>query len=267
MSNPLDDINQFLKEYFGENLVSLVVFGSYSKKPEFRIASDIDYFIVLNHVHKAQSSISREIKGKLSHVFPLIAFNIYSRSDFQKIIDNNYWLVLSLNEGYTIIEDKDSYFETNIKSKLKDIKSTKIGKLSWFVENQKFSPKLLKHYNDISDDFYKAADIVFQTGQTHVALELLLRSVHTFMIGKLMTRNIYITSGEITQMFFNIFIDNSIAKFKNTFLRLEQNTGQYYSFGFNKTGQMSFGEADSKKGKQIFKSCYSKLIVIKKKFL
>ena len=188
MYNSLEDINQFLKEYFGDNLVSLVIFGSYSKKSDFNATSDIDFFIILEKLPKPQSSISREIKRSLRPQFPLIAFNIYSKKQYKKIIENNYWLVLSLSEGNDIFVDKDNYFKNSIKEKRQLINKKKVGKLSWYIKNYNYPEVLLEHYCQISDDFLESAKVIYKTGQTHVACELLLKSVHTFMIGKLMKK-------------------------------------------------------------------------------
>ena len=78
-----------------------------------------------------------------------------------------------------------------------------------------------------------------------------------------MKRNFYITSGEITQLFFDVFGESEILKYKDTFLRLEQCTGQYYSFGFDKKGVMSFSGKDSKINKKLFTSVLNKFTLIK----
>lgn len=263
MYNSLKAINRYLTTYFGDNLTSLVIFGSYSKLKDFRITSDIDYFIILEKMPKAQSAISREIKKELSPQFPLIAFNIYSKKQFKKIISNNYWIILSLTEGNVIVLDKNNYFEKTIKIAYKKIKSKKVGKLAWYIEDFNTSAKLLEHYRQVSEDFLKSSQTIYETGQVHIALELLLRSVHTFMIRKLMIRNYYITSGEITQLFFDVYNNADLEKHKNTFLRLEQSTGQYYSFGFDESGTMSFGGSESIRNKQLYTSCLDKFSLIK----
>ena len=263
MFNSLESINNYIKNYFGDNLISLIIFGSYGKEKSFRVTSDVDYFIVLEKMPKTQNSISREIKKHLQPQFPLVAFNIYSKTQYQTIIKNNYWIVLSLAEGNNIVFDKNGFFQKSITSSYKKIKNKKVGELSWYIEKSKYPSKLLEHYRQVSDDFLKSSQIIFKSGETHVALELLLKSIHTFMIGKLLIRNFYITSGEIAQLFFNVYSQPHFQKLKNTFLRLEQSTGQYYSFGFDKRGTMSFGQSRSKTNKQLYLSCLKKFSLIK----
>lgn len=264
MYNSLEDINNYLATYFGDDLVSLVIFGSYSKNKKFIITSDIDYFIVLKKMPKSQSSISREIKKLLQPQFPLIAFNIYSKKQFERIIESNYWVTLSLMEGNDIVIDKNEYFKKSINYSFEKIKNKKVGKLAWYIEKFDCPESILEHYRQVSKDFLDSSQTIFQTGQVHIALELLLRSVHTFMIGKLMTRNFYITSGEITQLFFDVYNNAKFKKYRNTFLRLEQSVGQYYSFGFDKSGLMAFGGPNSINNKKLYLSCIRDISLIKK---
>ena len=262
MYNSVDKINKYLKKHFGDNLISLIIFGSYSKNSEFKVTSDLDYFIILKSLPKDQSYISREIKCGLKNQFPLVAFNIYSQKEYIKIINNNYWIVLSLVEGNTVIFDKNKYFQKSIEIANKTIKSKKVGRLSWYIENFKYPEKLLKHYRQISDDYLTSSKNIFESNQSHISLELLLKSIHTFMIGKLMTRNYYMTSGEITQLFFDVYDNIKIQKYLKTFLKLEQSVGQYYSFGFD-DGVMAFNQSNTIDNQKLYKSCIEKFSIIK----
>ncbi len=255
MYNSLEDINKYLIQHFGNNLVSLIIFGSYSKKSQFKLTSDIDYFIILKKMPEVQSSISRQIKKAIKNCFPLVAFNIYSTQQFKKNTSNNHWLVLSLKEGYDVIVDKDSFYSKSINIKYREIQKTKVGKLAWYLEDSKFPATLIDHYRQASDDLLKASSHIYQKGQLNIALELLLQSIHTFMIGKLMLRKFYITSGEITQLFFNVFADDRLIEYRDRFLELEQSTGQYYSFEFSKNGTMAFNERGIVRNKRLYNSC------------
>lgn len=77
MSNEFDKVNKLIKNYFGENLVSLIIFGSSCRKKKFKIISDLDYFVILKKKVINQNKISRELKKRLSNYYALLSFNIY----------------------------------------------------------------------------------------------------------------------------------------------------------------------------------------------
>lgn len=111
MSNEFDEINKLIKKYFDEDLVSLIIFGSSCRKKRFKIISDLDYLIILKKRVINQDKISRDLKNKLKNVFPLIAFNIYSKNNFVKILEHNAWFVLTIKLGHEIYFDKNDFFK------------------------------------------------------------------------------------------------------------------------------------------------------------
>jgi|YNPMSStandDraft_1061717.scaffolds.fasta_scaffold04973_5 predicted nucleotidyltransferase len=252
MSNDIDKINELIKNYFGQNLVSLAIFGSSCRRKKFRITSDLDYIIILKNLKKPQDKISRSLKNKLRNIFPLVAFNIYSRDNFIKILENNAWFVLTIKLGYKIYFDKNNFFKEILKNHFRILKQRKVGRLSWYIKNTNFKEHFKNHYLQLAGYYLQAARLLHKNQLINIALELLLNSAHCFMINKLLDKKIFITKGEISQLFFNIYSDHKILKFRNTFLQLEQIVNQKYSFNFDRQGNMIFLKKNNKKNKLFF---------------
>lgn len=253
MSNEFNKVNKLIKNYFGNDLISLVIFGSSCRRGVFKITSDVDYIIILKNLKKSQDRISRSLKNKLRNIFPLVAFNIYSRNNFVKILEHNTWFTLTVKLGYEIYFDKNDFFKKSIENNFKKLKQQKIGRLAWYIENRHFKEYFKNHYLQLSGDYLKATRLLYKNQLTNIALELLLNSVHCFMIRKLLSKKIFITTGEISQLFFNVYSDDKIFKFRNTFLQLEQVVNQKHSFDFDKQGNMIFLENKYSGNKLIFR--------------
>ncbi|MDD3756403.1 MAG: hypothetical protein PHD90_08190 [Bacteroidales bacterium] len=252
MSDEIGKINELIKDYFSENLVSLAVFGSTCTKTNFSITSDIDYIIILEQLNKTQDKISRDLKNKLRYSFPLVAFNIYSRKEFNNILVNNPWLVLTIKLGYIIYFDDNKYFENIIENSFKQLKHKKIARLAWHIDSQDSHKTVLDHYFKLSKQYYKSAQILYDNNLINIALEQLLDSIHSYMINKLLIKNIFVTTGEICQLFFKVYSNDSIYSFKDSFLFLEQIMNQKHSFDFDKNGEMLFLLNESPENKLIF---------------
>ncbi len=102
MSNEFDKVNKLIRNYFAEDLISLVIFGSSCRKKKFKIISDLDYLIILKKKIVNQDKISRKLKKYLSNYYALLSFNIYDKQNFANIVKVNDWLVLSLKLCYFI---------------------------------------------------------------------------------------------------------------------------------------------------------------------
>jgi len=252
MYNEFDKINNFIKNYFGNNLVSLATFGAFSSQKKFRITSDIDYIIILNNLKTRQDKISRNLKKKLKNSFPLVAFNIYSKKDFTNILKHNPWFILSIKLGYKVYIDKDNFFKNIIENNFKNIKQRKIGHLAWYIKKQNFGISFQDHYLKLSKQYFDVARLLYKNQIFNIALESLLNSIHCYMIRKLLDKNIFITSGEISQLFFNIYPNDKIFKLRDSFLILEQKINQKHSFDFDKNGKMLFLSNKSSENKLIF---------------
>ena len=256
MSDPLQTTLDCIEDLFSDKLVSLVMFGSYGqKKDSFKIASDVDFLILLKGEIEDQDVLSRKIKHRLRYPFPLPAFNIYSVDDFPKILQQNPWLVLSVREGYRVTQDDGGYFESCLNKAFTEIKHEKLGVLAWHIKDLEYPHALRKHYRWAALAYERAAETLHDDGMFVVALDNLSRAVHAFMIDKLFKRGISMTTGEITQMFFNVYADKSIRRHFNVLLQLEQKTGQNYSFGFNRNGVMAFNDKETNKLRLVYQNC------------
>ncbi len=253
MHNEFDRINNEIKNYFGDNLISLAIFGASCGQKRFRITSDIDYIIILNNLKTRQDKISRDLKKKLRNSFPLVAFNIYSKKDFCNILERNLWFVLAIKLGYKVYVDKDIFFKNIIESTFKKIKQHKIGHLAWYIEKQNFQNSSSDHYMKLSGQYLDAAQLSYKNRMLSIALELLLNSIHCYMIRKLLDKNIFITTGEISQLFFNVYADNKIFRLRDSFFLLEQKVNQKHSFDFDKKGNMLFLSNKSLENRSIFR--------------
>lgn len=249
----ISKINDFIEDYFKSNLITIAAFGSFYKKENFKITSDIDYIIILRSLREHQDEISRDLKIKLKNVFPLVAFNIYGKDNFVDILENNFWFVLTIKTGHKVYIDKNNFFKENIESSFRKIKQQKVGQLAWSIDNQKISESILNHYIKLSGQYLKSAKLLYKNQLMNVSLELLLNSVHCFMISKLLERKIFITTGEITQLFFNIYQNKEIFEFRDLFLKLEQKVNQKHSFDFDGNGEMSFLSSYSSENELIIK--------------
>ena len=118
-SNEFDKVNKLIRNYFADDLISLVIFGSSCRKKKFKIISDLDYLIILKKKIVNQDKISRKLKKYLSNYYALLSFNIYDKQNFANIVKVNDWLVLSLKLGYFIIYDKKYFFKNKIENQYK----------------------------------------------------------------------------------------------------------------------------------------------------
>jgi hypothetical protein len=263
MYDEIDKINELIKKYFDKNLVSLVIFGSACTNTKFSVTSDVDYIIILEQLEESQDKISRSLKDKLRNTFPLIAFNIYSKKEFVDILKNNSWLVLTIKLGYKIYSDDENYFEDIIENNFNKLKHQKIARLAWHIDSQNFPKIVLDHYLQLSEQYFQSAQLLYKNNFFSIALEELLNSIHSYMIRKLLTKNIFITTGEISQLFFKVYPDDKIYQFKDSFLLLEQVVNQKHSFDFDKKGNMIFLSNKQLKNKLIFKEAINDFKKIK----
>lgn len=266
MYSDFNTINLKIKKYFGGDLVSIVIFGSTPNKKKFRISSDIDYIIISRKLKKHQDIISRILKAKLRYAFPLIAFNIYQKKEFAKILKNNPWLVLTIKLGYKPLFDKNNFFRRSIETSYKKLRHQKVGWLAWYIDDWNPSQELKKYYSSLSDKYLKGALSLYRKNLINIALELLKCSIHCFMIEKLMIGKIFVTKGEITQLFFNVYSKDTIFKLKDFFLTLEQKANLRHSFDFNKQGNMFPSRNAQTQLKSVFKNAFKNFKVLKKVF-
>lgn len=246
MNDEFNLVNNAIKEYFGNNLASLVIFGSSCRKKRFNIISDLDYIIVLNKKVTNQDVLSRKLKAYLKNYFALLSFNIYDKKTFINIIQNQDWLVLSVKLGYYIIFDNNNFFRNIVEKRYAKIKSKRIAPLGWYVKNGNFEANFTNHLISLSKGYLKSSRVVFQKKIFTVANLLLLNSVHCYLSVLLLKRNIFITKGEISQCFiknYNIGFNNKLSK---NLLELEQICGQIekMSFNFALDGYMKYIDND-----------------------
>lgn len=260
-------INREIKKYFGRNLVSIVIFGSAPNKKRLRISSDIDYIIISRKLKSHQDVISRILKRKLRYVFPLVAFNIYQKGEFVKILKNNPWLVLTIKLGYKILFDKNKFFGRSVEKEYKKLTHQKIGWLTWYIEGLNPPQELKNYYSTLSEEYLKSALWLYRKNLIKIALELLKFSIHCFMIEKLMARKIFVTKGEITQLFFNVYPPkNKFFELRDSFLALEQKSNFRHSFDFNKRGNMFPLERGRAILNSVFKKALKNFKTLKKSF-
>jgi len=243
MSNDFNKINDEIRKYFGLKLVSMIIFGSSCRKNKINLASDIDYIIILRgKVSVSQAAkLSRNFKRKFGSSVALLSFNIYGKDIFKKLIYNNPWLALSIGLGFRIIVDKDGFFTDNLNNVTKEIKAKQIAPLGWKIKSAPRIPNLISHLERLSADFLNSADIVVARNP-NIACLLLLKAMHCKMSAALYRRNVFITSGEITQCFFKSIQVRKNNFFRNELLALEQTCGllDKMSFDFNPDGSMCY---------------------------
>lgn len=260
-------INSEIKKYFSKNLTSIVIFGSAPNKKRLRISSDIDYIIISQKLKSHQDVISRIFKRKLRNSFPLVAFNIYQKEKFSKILKNNPWLVLTIKLGYKTLFDRNNFFKRLIEKEYKKLSQQKIGWLAWYIEGWTPAQELIDYYSFLSEEYLKSALSLYKKNLINVALELLKFSVHCFMIEKLMARRIFVTNGEITQLFFNVYsTKNKFSGLINSFLALEQKANLRHSFDFNKRGNMFPFEHREARLNSVFEKALKKFEALKESF-
>jgi predicted nucleotidyltransferase len=262
-----DKINSEIKKYFSRDLVSIVIFGSAPNKKRLRASSDIDYIIISRKLKSHQDIISRILKRKLRGTFPLVAFNIYQKEEFAKILKKNPWLVLTIKLGYKTLFDKNDFFRRSVEQDYKKLTHQKIGWLAWYIEEWDPPQELKVHYSILSEKYLKSALCLYRKNFIEIALELLKFSIHCFMIEKLMARRIFATKGEITQLFFNIYSKkNKFSELRDSFLALEQKTNFRHSFDFNKQGNMFPLEQGQDRLKDVFKKAIKNFKTLNKSF-
>ena len=244
MFNEFDEVNKLIKKYFGEDLISLIIFGSSCRKKRFKIVSDLDYLIILKKRVVNQDKISRKLKKYLSNYYALLSFNIYDKQNFANLIKVNDWLVLSLKLGYFIIYDKGDFFKNIIKNQYKKIKAKKIAPLGWYIEKELPNVSLIDHLRELSSNYLKSSRAVFREKIYDIANLLLLDSIHCYLSALMLEKNIFITRGEIVQCFIKNYNLESEDKFRNELLEIEQICGQIekISFNFDHNGEMKYIE-------------------------
>lgn len=244
MSNEFNKVNELIKSYFGDDIISLVIFGSSCKKRKFKIISDLDYLIVTREKVLNQDKISRSLKKYLSNYYALLSFNIYDKQNFINLVKTNDWLVLSLKLGYFIIYDKRNFFYNKIENQYKTIKAKKIAPLGWYIKKGLPNASLIDHLRELSSSYLKSSKAVFQEKIYNIANLLLLNSIHCYLSALMLEKNIFITKGEIIQCFIKIYDLKFKDKFRNELLEIEQVCGQIekISFNFDRNGKMKYIE-------------------------
>lgn len=245
MSNEFKKVNELIKSYFGDDLISLVIFGSPCRKRKFKIISDLDYFIITKKKILDQDKISRSLKKYLSNYCALLSFNIYDKQNFINLIKVNDWLVLSLRLGYFIFYDKRDFFKNKIENQYKKIKAKKIAPLGWYIKKSLPDISLINHLRELSDSYLKSSKVIFHEKIYNIANLLLLNSVHCYLSALMLEKNIFITRGEIIQCFIKNYDLKSKDKFRNELLEIEQVCGQIekISFNFDRNGKMKYIES------------------------
>lgn len=147
--NLLLEFKEILFEKVGENLVSIVLYGSVARK-DAKKTSDIDLLIILEYekdyfnMLKPLMDSFKELKKKEVYkkflkkgIKPYLSFLVFSKKEALK----NRWIYLDMLEDAIIIYDKNKFFEKKIKEferKLKKFGSRKVklpdGRWYWEIK-------------------------------------------------------------------------------------------------------------------------------------
>lgn len=115
-----------LQEGLGENIVSIVVFGSYARREAVK-ESDIDICLVLERAPSSTSERIRQILSIQKNVTKtsLFSYVVYTRKEAMK----NRSLFLDMTVHSKILFDKEGFFEKrleDLKQRLKDFGAERI---------------------------------------------------------------------------------------------------------------------------------------------
>jgi len=160
----MENIINIIRGYFGDELVSIIVFGMYAVE-KIKPTSDIDFLIILNKNEFDQDLYSRELKKITYQEFPLVAFNIYAKDFFIFILNKNPWFALTLHIGYKSYFDLEYFFRENLNEVISKISySNNNFNFSWeleFLNNS--SEQHIAHLEKISLDYLSSAQLLFDS--------------------------------------------------------------------------------------------------------
>lgn len=246
--------------FFGGDLVSIVLFGSSLNREQFNIVSDLDFIVITKNKVHDQDERSRKYKQSNQADFLLDSFNIYDKNEFKKICSKRGWFVLTVKQNHKVLYDTNDFFRKNLNFYYDKIHKKSVLEKEWYLESPRNIKKLHNYYGTALLSYLESAKLLSDNGKQVEASEMLLNAVHCYCISEILRKGIYITRGEIVQLFIKLS-DNIEESVTDSLLKLEQSVNYLYSFDF-KNGSEVFVKPDLT---DIYKAAYKNFLRILEK--
>lgn len=134
----IEKITKDIKAFFGKNLVSVVLFGSYAARRQIEI-SDIDIFVVADNLpttRKERLLLVLSITRKYLSQGKTVSIILRSREEIINGFEYYNPLLLSISENYKLLYDPKKFFLTlmkDIKNKIARKEIQKFADFSWRI--------------------------------------------------------------------------------------------------------------------------------------
>ena len=130
----IDGIMKDIKVVFGDNLVSVVLFGSYAAGKQ-KDASDIDMLVIADNLplpRKERLSIILSITRRYLSKGKTVSLVLRSRDEIRNGFEYYNPLLLSISENNKLLYDRGKYFSALLKDIRKKVAQREIQKFSDF---------------------------------------------------------------------------------------------------------------------------------------
>lgn len=130
----IDRIMKDMKAVFGDNLVSVVLFGSYAAGKQ-RDASDIDMLVIADNLplpRKERLSIILSITRRYLLKGKTVSLLLRSKDEIRNGFEYYNPLLLSISENNKLLYDREKYFSALLKDIRKKVSQREIHKFSDF---------------------------------------------------------------------------------------------------------------------------------------
>lgn len=127
-----------IKAVFGDNLISVVFFGSYASGKQ-RSTSDIDVLVIADNIplsRKEKLSIILSITRKYLFLGKTVSIILHSRGEISNGFEFYNPLLLSISENYKLLYDKEDFFLNLMRAINKKVAKKEIRKFadySWRI--------------------------------------------------------------------------------------------------------------------------------------
>lgn len=206
----LDDVVAALSRLAARRLLSVIVFGSYARG-EAKYFSDLDLLAVFDGPSwrpDDEDELARRVKGACRGFYPPLGINVWGIEGLRAAVQRSnpllFEIVGACHCHYDPLEIMKDALDT-VEARLRDGRAYQLDRFAWHLPDVSDSDvnRLCQHYEKSAARSLAAARTLADAGFTTEAVSACADSVHRKLRGLLIRDRIYVSRGELVQIYLN----------------------------------------------------------------